>query len=325
MFYLEHLAQPGFHQPYGRFRPAFCNVPAIAAGLLPQGNWATGGAGFDPAHLRFLYVLLVFSPALLPLFCYLRGPRGTRLAGRAAEQAVRHPLAILAVAAVPVIVTEAVFGPDGITGGWERLAYLFPSCTVLHRFVEEHHMANDVAGSGDDGRPDGDTRSARAATDYTATQIVHRSVHDFATTWARFDTQVPVFDTDVSVELVVGGAGWDEVVDAVESRVGPGGLVTVARVDQGALLSLSGEPLEAMHYLVGNPLVAREITSHNPGGALYAPFRAAVFRDLTGVHVAYDQPSTVFASLGSAAIDAIANELDLKIAAAARYACTLQP
>ena len=155
--------------------------------------------------------------------------------------------------------------------------------------------------------------------------LVVAGLHDFATTWARFDTQVPVFDTDVSVELVVGGAGWDVVVDAIESRVGPGGLVTVARVDQGALLSLSGEPLEAMHYLVGNPLVAREITSHNPGGALYAPFRAAVFRDLTGVHVAYDQPSTVFASLGSAAIDAIANELDLKIAAAARYACTLQP
>ena len=126
MFYLEHLAQPGFHQTYGRFWLAFWNIPAIAAGLLPHGHWTSGGVGFDPAHLRFLYVLLVFSPALLPLFCYLRGPRGTRLAGRAAEQAVRHPLAILAVAAVPVIVTEAVFGPDGITGGWERLAYLFP-------------------------------------------------------------------------------------------------------------------------------------------------------------------------------------------------------
>jgi hypothetical protein len=33
---------------------------------------------------------------------------------------------MLAVAAVPVIVTEAIFGPDGITGGWERLAYVFP-------------------------------------------------------------------------------------------------------------------------------------------------------------------------------------------------------
>ena len=126
MFYLEHLTQPGFHQSYGRFWLAFWNVPAIAAGLVPQGHWTSGGAGFDPAHLWFLYVLLVFSLALLPLFCYLRGPRGTRLAGRAAEQAVRHPLAMLAVAAVPVIVTEAAFGPDGITGGWERLAYVFP-------------------------------------------------------------------------------------------------------------------------------------------------------------------------------------------------------
>jgi hypothetical protein len=33
---------------------------------------------------------------------------------------------MLAVAAVPVIVTEAVFGPDTSTGGWERLAYVFP-------------------------------------------------------------------------------------------------------------------------------------------------------------------------------------------------------
>jgi len=126
MFYLEHLTQPGFHQPYGRFWLTFWNVPAIAAGLVPQGHWTSGGAGFDPAHLWFLYVLLVFSLALLPLFCYLRGPHGTRLTGRAAAQAARHPLAMLAVAAVPVVVTEAVFGPDGITGGWERLAYVFP-------------------------------------------------------------------------------------------------------------------------------------------------------------------------------------------------------
>ena len=33
---------------------------------------------------------------------------------------------MLATAAVPVIVTEAVFGSDGIAGGFERLAYLFP-------------------------------------------------------------------------------------------------------------------------------------------------------------------------------------------------------
>jgi glucans biosynthesis protein C len=126
MFYFEHLAQPGFHQPYWRFWLSFLNVPAIARGLLPHGHWTTGGVGFDPAHLWFLYVLLVFSLALLPLFRYLLTPHGTRLAGRVAGQAARHPLAALAVAAVPVIVTEAVFGPDDSTGGWERLAYVFP-------------------------------------------------------------------------------------------------------------------------------------------------------------------------------------------------------
>jgi peptidoglycan/LPS O-acetylase OafA/YrhL len=126
MFYLGHLAQPGFHQSYGRFWLAFWDVPAMARGLLPDGHWTSGGAVFDPAHLWFLYVLLVFSLALLPLFGYLLTPHGTRLAGRVAGQAARHPLAMLAVAAVPVMVTEAVFGPDGSTGGWERLAYVFP-------------------------------------------------------------------------------------------------------------------------------------------------------------------------------------------------------
>ncbi|HLK78431.1 MAG TPA: acyltransferase [Streptosporangiaceae bacterium] len=126
MFYLGQLAQPGFHQPYGRFWLAVLNVPGIARGLLPHGNWTSGGVGFDPAHLWFLYVLLVFSLALLPLFWYLRGQHGTRLAGRVAKQAARHPLAMLATAAVPMIVTETVFGPDGSTGGWERLAYVFP-------------------------------------------------------------------------------------------------------------------------------------------------------------------------------------------------------
>jgi hypothetical protein len=68
----------------------------------------------------------VFSVALLPLLSYLRRPRGARLAGQSARLASRHPVTMLAAPAVPVMVTEAVFGPDVNTGGWERLAYVFP-------------------------------------------------------------------------------------------------------------------------------------------------------------------------------------------------------
>jgi hypothetical protein len=132
MFYLEQLAQPGFHESYWRFWLIFMNVPAMAGCLLRGGTWSSGGVNFDPAHLWFLYVLLVFSLVLLPVFRYLRGPRGALLVGRAAGLAARHPVATLSAAAVPVMVTEAVFGPDVNTGGWERTAYAFP---FLYGFV----------------------------------------------------------------------------------------------------------------------------------------------------------------------------------------------
>jgi len=126
MFYLERLGQPGFHQPYWRFWLSFVNVPAIARGLLPRGSWTSGGVSFDPAHLWFLYVLLVFSVALLPLFAYLAGPRGRPLTGRLAGFAACHGGVVVLAAAVPMMAVEAVFGPDVNTGGWERVVYVFP-------------------------------------------------------------------------------------------------------------------------------------------------------------------------------------------------------
>jgi peptidoglycan/LPS O-acetylase OafA/YrhL len=126
MFYLERLGQPGFHEPYGRFWLRVLNIPAIAEGLLLRGSWSSGHDNFDPAHLWFLYLLLLFSLALLPLFAALRRPRGQRLIGRLAGFAERHPLLAAAVAAAPMMLVEAVFGPDVNTGGWERAAYLFP-------------------------------------------------------------------------------------------------------------------------------------------------------------------------------------------------------
>jgi peptidoglycan/LPS O-acetylase OafA/YrhL len=119
MFYLARLGPHGPGEAYWRFWLRFADVRAIAGGLLTRGSWISGGTGFDPAHLWFLYVLLVFSVALLPLSRYLARSRGARLAGR-------HPMTALATAAIPMMATEALFGPDVNTGGWERLAYAFP-------------------------------------------------------------------------------------------------------------------------------------------------------------------------------------------------------
>jgi uncharacterized protein (DUF302 family) len=152
-------------------------------------------------------------------------------------------------------------------------------------------------------------------------RLTHDSAAGFDETRARFDEQVPFLDPAVSADLVIGGATWAEVEAAVDRTVGPTGLVALARLDSGALLSLSGQPLDATLYLVGNPLVAREVTAIDPAAALYAPFRAAIYRDTGGVHIAYDQPSSVFGSLGSTSIDAIATDLDDKIRRAVEKSC----
>ncbi len=126
MFYIGRLGQPAFHQPYWRFWLSFVNVPAIARGLLPRGSWTSGGVSFDPAHLWFLYVLLLFTLALLPLFTYLGGPRGRLLTTALAGFAECHAAVVVLAAAIPLMAGEAAFGPDVNTGGWERVVYVFP-------------------------------------------------------------------------------------------------------------------------------------------------------------------------------------------------------
>jgi uncharacterized protein (DUF302 family) len=158
-------------------------------------------------------------------------------------------------------------------------------------------------------------------TTYRAVRLTYDSNLDFNETRARFDERVPAFEGATSIELVLGGAPWSKVQAAVDARAGPTGLVALSRLDQGALLSLEGEPLEATLYLVGNPIVAREVTRHEPAAALYAPFRVAVYRDTTGVHIAYDKPSSIFASLDSSGIDVIAVELDDKIRTVVESSC----
>jgi fucose 4-O-acetylase-like acetyltransferase len=75
---------------------------------------------FEPAHLWFLYFLLVYSLLLLPLLLYLRGA-GQQLLERLASFCSR-PWTILLLA-LPVAVIEAALGTEE-SGGWNRYAFI---------------------------------------------------------------------------------------------------------------------------------------------------------------------------------------------------------
>jgi hypothetical protein len=158
-------------------------------------------------------------------------------------------------------------------------------------------------------------------TTYAAARVTIDSGHDFGTTRARFEECVPVFDQTVALELVARGASWSEVETEIGKLIGSTGFIALSRLDQGALMSLHGEPVDTTQYLVGNPLIARQIIGLNRTAALHAPFPLAIYRDDQGVHVAYIQPSSSFGSLGSADIDVIAKELDARILGTVEQVC----
>src|SRR3954464_5653006 len=160
----------------------------------------------------------------------------------------------------------------------------------------------------------------RTAT-YAAARVTIDSEHDFRTTRARLDQRVPIFDQAIALELVARGATWSEVETDIGQLIGPTGFVALSRLDQGALMSLHGEQVDATQYLVGNPLIARRIIGLNRTAALHAPFPLAIYGDDQGVHVAYAQPSSVFGSLRSADIDLIAKELDAMILGTVEQVC----
>jgi uncharacterized protein (DUF302 family) len=160
-----------------------------------------------------------------------------------------------------------------------------------------------------------------ASTTYAVVRLTYNSAAGFEETRARFEERVPLLEPSVSMELVLGSAPWAEVEAVVKETVGPTGLVALTCIDSGALLSLSGQALDAVLYLVGNPLLAREITAIEPVAALYAPFRVAVYRDTTGVQIAYDQPSSVLGSLRSPQVDEMAAGLDDKIRIVVEESC----
>ena len=76
------------------------------------------GPTFEPAHLWFLAYLLGFTLLLLPLFRWLRSPRGER----ALDTALRRPAVLLSAGAVVLVAVESALGSEA-AGGWNRWAY----------------------------------------------------------------------------------------------------------------------------------------------------------------------------------------------------------
>ena len=107
---------------------------------------------------------------------------------------------------------------------------------------------------------------------------------------------------------------FEQTVSHLKSAVGQGGMMIMATVDQGNMLSMTGLKLKATLFLVGNPTVGKKVFEQNHGAGLYLPLRVFVYEDKDGkTYVSYDKPSSLLTQFNSPEINQTAAMLDQKL------------
>ncbi|HEV2387711.1 MAG TPA: DUF302 domain-containing protein [Candidatus Acidoferrales bacterium] len=114
---------------------------------------------------------------------------------------------------------------------------------------------------------------------------------------------------------------YEQTVDKLKEAVGRGGMMVMAQVDQGQMLSMTGLKLKATLFLVGNPTVGKKLFDQNHGVGLYVPLRVFVYQSEDGkTFVSYDKPSSLLKQFDNRQIDMVAGMLDQKIQGLAQMA-----
>lgn len=118
-------------------------------------------------------------------------------------------------------------------------------------------------------------------------------------------------DARVTVES---RSSFDETVDQLTSAVNQGGMMVMAEVDQGNMLSMTGLELRAKLFLVGNPTVGKQLFEKDAGVGLYVPLRVFVSEEKNGkVSISYDKPSVLLEQFDDPNIRKTAAMLDQKL------------
>lgn len=120
---------------------------------------------------------------------------------------------------------------------------------------------------------------------------------------------------------VESGKSFDDVTKAVKNLVAKNGMMVMAEVDQGKMLSMTGLQLKATLFLIGNPNIGKQLFEQDHAVGLYVPLRLSVYSDANGkTFVEYDKPSTVLGQFQNEKIGMIGKMLDEKIGGLANMA-----
>jgi uncharacterized protein (DUF302 family) len=114
---------------------------------------------------------------------------------------------------------------------------------------------------------------------------------------------------------------YEQTIEQLKAAVSHGGMMIMANVDQGNMLSMTGLKLKATLFLVGNPTVGKKLFEQDHGVGLYVPLRVFVYEGTDGkTYLSYDKPSSLLKKFNNQQIDMVAGMLDQKLQGLAQMA-----
>jgi len=116
------------------------------------------------------------------------------------------------------------------------------------------------------------------------------------------------------VVTVQSSKSFDETVDQAKQLVAKNGMMVLAEVNQGKILSMTGIDVKGVSLFVGNPQVGNKLFSADRGTGLAVPVRLNIYEGKDGkTYLNYIKPSVQLASFNNGMINKIAGKLDQKL------------
>jgi uncharacterized protein (DUF302 family) len=129
-----------------------------------------------------------------------------------------------------------------------------------------------------------------------------------------FEALIPTADLSAFERMVASRSEPKEVERAVEGMVGKLGFVALAKINQGPLVSLLGNPKEMTLYLIGNPVLANRMYEQHRAVGLYAPLRVSIYQGSDRrAHITYERPSGLLAQFNNQVVREVASVLDQRM------------
>jgi uncharacterized protein (DUF302 family) len=107
---------------------------------------------------------------------------------------------------------------------------------------------------------------------------------------------------------------FDETVAGIKKSVADAGMMVLAEINHGKILSMTGLSVNAESIFIGNPNVGKEAFADNTAVGLAIPLRVNIYEEKGAAYINYFTPSSELGYFNGAKVKMIGQELDKKIA-----------